>query len=127
MQWLFRQDSMHGCFGRPRQRRETGLPGVLPDMPCQSLPTPNFGRVTQILRFRARQMYHPRFGIGADCWFLGTVIAIFQRRHRTHRQGLCHPFRNAQARHPKTSPHAGDALSPVIPKNDGGALRLPMR
>src|SRR5438270_6588428 len=97
------------------------------DMLCQCLPTPNFSSVPQILRFRARQMYHPRFGVIADCWFLGAMVTIFQRRHRAHRQCFGYPFRNAEARHPETSPYTGDALSRVISQNDGGALRLPMR
>jgi hypothetical protein len=72
-------------------------------------------------------MYHPRFGIVADGWLLGAVIAVFQRRHRPYRQSFCHPFRNAQARHPETSSNTGDALSPVIPKHDGRALCHPVR
>src|ERR1017187_9229653 len=45
MEWLFRQDSMHGRLGSLRQRRKTGLHGMLADVPCQRLPTPNFGRI----------------------------------------------------------------------------------
>src|SRR5450432_2579515 len=100
---------------------------MLTDVPGQSLSAPNFGRVTQILRFGARQMHYPSFGIVADYWFLGAVIAVLQRRHRTHRQSLGHRFRNAQTRHPETSPNTGDALTPVISQDHGGALRLPMR
>src|ERR1035438_883730 len=35
MEWLFRQDSMHGRLGSLRQRRKTGLHGMLADVPCQ--------------------------------------------------------------------------------------------
>src|ERR1035438_2427005 len=72
-------------------------------------------------------MYHPSFGIVADYWLLGAVVAVFQRRHRAHRQSLGHPFRDSQARQPETPHHAGDALSGVIPQNNCGTLRLPKR
>src|ERR1035438_2231082 len=72
-------------------------------------------------------MYHPSFGIVADYWLLGAVVAVFQRRHRDHRQSLGHPFRDSQARQPETPHHAGDALSGVIPQNNCGTLRLPKR
>ena len=100
---------------------------MLADVPSERLSTPNFGRIAQILWLRARHMYHPRFGVVADDWFLGAVVAVFQGCHRADRESLGHPFGNAQARHPETPPNAGYALSCVISQNYRGTLRLPMR
>ncbi len=92
MQRLFRQNSMYGRLGRTGQRREAGFDGMLADMPGQRLPAPDFGRIAQILRFRARHMHHPGFGSVADYRLFGAMVVVFQRRHWTHRQRLCHPF-----------------------------------
>jgi hypothetical protein len=107
--------------------RETGFHSMLADMPGQRLPAPDFGRVARILRFRARHVYDPGFGIVANHRLFGPVVIIFQRRHRPHSQGLRHPFRNAQPRHPQTATDAGNALTGVIPQQNRRALRLPIR
>jgi hypothetical protein len=43
------------------------------------------------------------------------MVIVFERGHRPHRQGLCHPFCNAQPRYPQTAADASDALTGVIP------------